>query len=271
MAQRTPPSNSAAGGGSPSGGAGRQRRKPVQVQKSFPWGFVAGSAVLGLALLAILGFAIRNQGSGFVDKEEVGNAIAGIKLASAEEREQRDHVGGAIAYDTNPPSFGKHSIVWQNCGVYDAQVPSENALHSLEHGAVWITYRPGLAADQVDDLRKKAGQSHMLLSQLPGQSSPIVLSAWGRQLAVDNAGDERIDTFIDAFRQGPQTPEPGAACSGGSSSTGAVPVGPAPAPGGPVGSAAPAAPSGAPATQAPSGAPATRVPSAAPATPSPAR
>jgi hypothetical protein len=45
--------------------------------------------------------------------------------------------------------------------------------------------------------------------------SPVVASAWGKQLRLDGAGDPRLERFVSAFQQGPQTPEPGAACTGG--------------------------------------------------------
>ena len=51
----------------------------------------------------------------------------------------RDHVVGKVTYAQMPPVGGKHSAVWQNCGIYSAPVANENAVHSMEHGAVWIT------------------------------------------------------------------------------------------------------------------------------------
>jgi hypothetical protein len=52
-----------------------------------------------------------------------------------------------------PPVGGIHSGIWQNCGIYDEPVLAKNAVHSMEHGAVWITYRPDLPAGDVDRLR----------------------------------------------------------------------------------------------------------------------
>ena len=115
-----------------------------------------------------------------------------------------------------PPAGGVHFDRWLNCGVYTEAVETGNALHSLEHGAVWITYNPDLAADQVSRLQDRvSSQSFLILSPYPGQQSPLVLTAWGVQLEVDAATDGRVDEFIQRFRLGPTTPELGAACEGG--------------------------------------------------------
>ena len=126
------------------------------------------------------------------------------------------HTDGTVDYAQTPPAGGEHNPVWQNCGVYEEPVRNETAVHSLEHGAVWITYQPDLPESQVSQLEELAeGESFMLVSPFEGLDSPIVASAWGNQLSVEDASDERLEQFKNAFLQGPQTPEPGAACSGG--------------------------------------------------------
>jgi hypothetical protein len=126
------------------------------------------------------------------------------------------HTSDPVDYAETPPMGGPHANAWLNCGVYDAEVPNENAVHSLEHGAVWITYRPDLAPDQVEELKDAvAGETYTVLSPYPDLPSPIVLSAWNNQLAVDSAEDPRINAFLSTFVQGAQTPEPGASCSNG--------------------------------------------------------
>lgn len=127
-----------------------------------------------------------------------------------------EHTDGTVDYEQTPPAGGEHNNSWQNCGVYEEPIRNETAVHSLEHGAVWITYQPDLPEEQVSQLEDLAeGESYMLVSPFEGLDSPVVASAWDNQLAVDNASDERLSEFKDAFLQGPQTPEPGAACSGG--------------------------------------------------------
>jgi hypothetical protein len=106
--------------------------------------------------------------------------------------------------------------VWQNCGIYDKPIPTENAVHSLEHGAVWVAYQPELPAADIEALQQQAqGERYLLLSPYPGLRSPVVLTAWQVQLELDSVGDERVWEFIDEYRQGPTTPEPGASCQDG--------------------------------------------------------
>lgn len=130
----------------------------------------------------------------------------------------RSHVDNtALTYDQAPPVGGDHNSAWWNCGVYDVQLPDYHVVHSLEHGAVWLTYQPSLPQDQIDTLTSLASQEFMILSPYEGQPSPVMATAWGHQLAVSNADDTRITQFIRDYLQGPQTPEPGAACTGGTS------------------------------------------------------
>lgn len=128
-----------------------------------------------------------------------------------------NHVSTPVTYAQHPPAGGDHTGHWQNCGIYDAPIaPVEPAVHSLEHGAVWITYDPALAQDQVGTLRSLVrGKPYAMLSPMEGLPSPVVASAWGLQLAVDSASDDRLPTFLATYMQGPQTPERGAACFGG--------------------------------------------------------
>jgi hypothetical protein len=130
----------------------------------------------------------------------------------------------------------------QTCDVYTEPIAPEHAVHSLEHGAVWITYDDSVPEADVTALAAEVrGNPYRLMSPLPEQDSPIVLTAWGRTLEVDSADDERVDQFLRAYTNGPQTPERGAACVG-VTTTGPLPGAPAEAPATPAPPAAPSAP-----------------------------
>jgi len=128
----------------------------------------------------------------------------------------RNHSEAPQTYPQTPPVGGVHSSVWQNCGIYDQPVHNENAVHSLEHGAVWITYQPDLPAASIEHIRSLArGHDHVLVTPYPNLPKPVVASAWGLQVPLDDASDPRLSLFISRYESGPQTPEPGALCNGG--------------------------------------------------------
>lgn len=125
------------------------------------------------------------------------------------------HVETAVKYEQSPPAGGDHFPAWMNCGVYAEPVQNELAVHSLEHGAVWLSHRADADDTTRAALRSLAeGQTHVLVAPYPDMPSPIVATAWGAQLRVENAADPRLAAFVSKYQQGAQTPEPGAPCSG---------------------------------------------------------
>ncbi|WP_236713661.1 DUF3105 domain-containing protein [Rathayibacter tanaceti] len=125
------------------------------------------------------------------------------------------HVAGTVDYPQSPPAGGPHNAVWMNCGVYDQPVPEENAVHDLEHGAVWATYDPALPQSEVDALIEAMPDTYSVVSPYEGLESPIVLSAWDAQVSIDSPDDPRLDAFVERFWQSSSAPEPGAPCTGG--------------------------------------------------------
>lgn len=170
-------------------------------------------AVVALAALAALVTAGCTSGPDAAPSpSSVGDLLDEVRTAQIDDR---SHVDTAVDYDQVPPLGGAHAPVWANCGFYpDQDVPDELAVHSLEHGAVWITFPADGEFDQqaLGDLA--AGQSHVLVNPSPDVDQ-VTATAWGAQLAVDALDDPALAAFIETYVQGPQTPEPGATCSGG--------------------------------------------------------
>lgn len=156
-------------------------------------------------------------------------AIEGVE-AFDEEQLEPTHVEGQVTYEVLPPVGGSHNPRWQDCTgvVYQEQIANEHAVHSMEHGAVWVTYHPSLPADHVTALADRVtGNDKMLMSPFPDLDTPISLQAWGHQLKLDDAGDPRIDEFIRTLRD-VAGPEAGVATCGGAgavTTTGTTPVG----------------------------------------------
>ncbi|CUR60230.1 conserved exported hypothetical protein [metagenome] len=126
----------------------------------------------------------------------------------------RNHTDGAVDYGQVPPVGGPHNPRWLACGAFTSPVPNENAVHDLEHGTVWITYRPGLAASKVAELTALLPDDG-LISPYDDLPAPVVVTVWGRQLALTGADDPRLPLFLEAYGSGQTAPEPLASCGGG--------------------------------------------------------
>lgn len=143
-------------------------------------------------------------------------SIGPIEGVQSYPNQERGHTIEPVEYSIIPPVGGIHNPAWQNCGVYPLPVPNENVVHSLEHGAIWISYHPDLDPVEITKLEDITRQSgYRLLSPYPDLSSPVVVSAWGYQLKLESADDPRLLAFIEKYERNPESPEPGAPCTGG--------------------------------------------------------
>jgi hypothetical protein len=173
------------------------------------WG--AGGAIVVL-LVGVVGF--------YLVRESAATSLDGVTKVKYEAGQ---HVWEKVSYKESPPVGGEHNNYWQQCDIYDKPVHPEHAVHSLEHGAIWITYRPDLPKDQVDKLKQVAestgDREYMLMSPFEGLSAPIVASAWGNQHKFQKADDPKLPAFVKKYQNGPDTPEPGALCGGANAIT----------------------------------------------------
>lgn len=125
------------------------------------------------------------------------------------------HINDDADYPQSPPVGGDHFDPWLECGVYDVPVSDELAVHDLEHGSVWITYRPDLVdPDGVARLADALPQNG-IMSPYPAQDAPVVITAWERQLELVGPDDPRIPLFVEEYGAGATSPEPFASCAGG--------------------------------------------------------
>ena len=110
-------------------------------------------------------------------------------------------------YLSNPPVSGWHYGETVEWGIYDQELTDQNVIHNLEHGGIWITYKPDVPAELVENLKRVAGEykRKVVLSPRAANDSPIALAAWGRLDKFDYFDEARIKKFIKAYKdKGPE-------------------------------------------------------------------
>ena len=207
----------ASGTKSKGNGSVKAARSSVVAKKGTPWGTIA--AIVAVVLLAggVFGYAYVqiSNAKKFTVSEENKDPSTNIDGVVRKDYPPGLHVKPEqrVAYDQSPPFGGPHDGVWADCTgvVYPTAVRTENMVHALEHGSVWIAYNPDrVQGGELDKLKAKVdGQPFMMLSPYPGLDKPISLQSWGHQLKLDSADDERIDQFTKSLKRNRyQNPEP---------------------------------------------------------------
>jgi hypothetical protein len=216
---RKPETGRASGGASRSGaggGKGARTRPPVTnvVTPQRPWGLIAAAVAVVVFAAAVLTYAVLQVNEAEENRVDAVDEIGGVQ--TFDYAPGQEHVTTPVTYEQSPPVGGPHDGEWADCTgtVYDVQIRQENAVHSLEHGAVWITYDPAVVSGgALDTLTAFADESGRMVSPNPGQDSPISLQSWNHQLKVDSADDPRIEQFADFLTYNQEFyPEPGASC-----------------------------------------------------------
>lgn len=191
------------------------RKKEAAQRRNRMIGLILG--IIGIvAVLAIVTTVIVTSIQPPGPAEEPG-AVTQIESGEVRTFDDLDagHTRDEVDYDVLPPVGGQHDPGWLNCGVYDEVQRNEHAVHSLEHGAVWITYDPDEISDaDLEALRELTPATYAILSPFPGLGDQIAISAWGAQLRVDDPADPALLDFIETYWQSADAPEPGAPCSG---------------------------------------------------------
>lgn len=204
-----------------------RKGRAVQVKQPKPWGLIFTFVGVGVVALGLIGAAVfvvwdRSQPpegitsfyGEYKNYSEVSEALQDGDVKEEDLKNpwvvQQTHIDGedptaVPEYEISPPAGGNHLSQWQNCtgSVYDAAIMDGNAVHSMEHGAVWLTYDPALVdGDGIEQLAAKVeGRDYSLMSPYPDLGVEVSIQAWGVQYQTDNINDPKIDEFMDFYIQ----------------------------------------------------------------------
>lgn len=101
------------------------------------------------------------------------------------------------AYNSNPPTSGWHYENPAPTGFQPTPPADEYLIHNLEHGDIWISYRPEISEEIKSRLKGFAG-AYVVVTPRAANDEDIALAAWGRldTFSAEEFTPERVGDFI---------------------------------------------------------------------------
>lgn len=166
-----------------------------------------------VTIAAIVAALLAAGGGWFYQSQQAAAELQAVLTAGSGSYDQesdpgRQHVANP-SYEVNPPAGGPHLPAPAPPGIYTgSQVPPTGSLvHSFEHGAVILWYKPGLDPAELDTLRSLADEfpDDVLVVERESLPRAVAVTAWHQRLLLDSAEQEPLTRFITEFRnQGPE-------------------------------------------------------------------
>ena len=173
-------------------------------------GFLTVGAIIGAVVIVAAIFISSRPES--TSRDVSSNPLVGTAIPAADAATDRQHTTNAAEMripDGEPPTRGPHFAVPQSVGVYSDPVPDGNAIHSLEHGIVWISYNPSLVdADtikKIEDLGKQYS-ADTIVAPRAANANAVDAVSWGQILKLDSFDKGQLESFITTNRN--RSPEP---------------------------------------------------------------
>ncbi|MBI2453043.1 MAG: DUF3105 domain-containing protein [Parcubacteria group bacterium] len=179
----------------------------MQEQKKNQW-MKWLSLTLGAGVLLTAVFFVINSRQNPSSKQ---NPPADLSRAMPDEGSAHVPEGTDVTHQSNPPTSGNHWPIPLFPKVYDVEKPDEAIIHSLEHGRVWISYKPSIPEETKQELTKLLqGRPGVILTPRAANDTDIALAAWGRLDTFDISQDgtiqeDRILNFVNRYlNKGPE-------------------------------------------------------------------
>lgn len=100
------------------------------------------------------------------------------------------------------------------CRGSELEVPDTGVIHAMEHGGVYISYRPDLPSDQKSKLtalftkpfsNPKFAPNKAIVAPRAANGSPIILTSWKRNLKLESFDEAKImDYYLQNVSKSPE-------------------------------------------------------------------
>jgi hypothetical protein len=188
----------------------RRARRAASLRRTVTSIGIAAAAVAAITIFQSFGgpndipqAAIRSaEGAGCTEVDQPSSSAPGG---------QHLQPGQDPGYSDTPATSGFHDQAWlpDDPKVYDTQPPETQAVHSMEHGAVFVYYLPetqgGMTQETIDRLARIAeGSNATFLAPYPSLTpeTALTLTSWNRRQscpAGDSLSPQTAATIVEGF------------------------------------------------------------------------
>lgn len=149
----------------------------------------------------------------FLRGDGVPSEIRGHEITKFDDTGVQDHAppGETVTYAESPPVAGRHGGTLAPCGTYAQPVPSENVLHSFEHGAVALLYAPDAPIEDIRTLESIVAESENNVLSAPYEGemeTPFAIASWGERMDLEEMDEAAVREYVEVL--GGEGPEGGA-------------------------------------------------------------
>lgn len=125
----------------------------------------------------------------------------------------RNHVQTKEYGGEETPTSGDHAspLAWQ---YYSTEIPDANTIHNLEHGGIYVSYRPDLPQEQVQRLRElffepfsddKFKPTKAIMAPRAANKDAIVISSWRRSMTLESFDEAKLkEYYLANFGKSPE-------------------------------------------------------------------
>ena len=108
-----------------------------------------------------------------------------------------------FSYNSNPPTSGPHYSSPASWSIYDYEVADKIFIHNLEHGGIWISYRPTISSQAIDDLKgivREFDESQIVMGPRLANDTDIAVAAWTHLYKFNLTGEGLNDKQKEDIR-----------------------------------------------------------------------
>lgn len=178
---------------------------------SFGGFLTIGAVVIAVVVVAAI-FVVNRGGDSQTSTDVADGELMGSAVAVTDSKTDRQHISDPLLLQIpkgEPPTRGPHFAVPHATGIFQQAIPDGNAIHSLEHGIVWISYNPNKVdkdtIKKIEDLGRQYAVD-VIVSPRPDNDKAIDAVSWGQIMTFDKFDKDTLEKFITTNRN--RSPEP---------------------------------------------------------------